>query len=188
MTRTHFGVPGALFSGVNNVDYVRVYVPKGSVLIDASGFSIPDDALFEKPEDGWEMDDDLLFSEALATEDPGSKTAVYEENGKTVFGNWVQTKPGTSSTYRFRYRVPVRVSFRSVEDSLMEKTKSLLGIPDTSSYSLFVQTQPGIVDRTLRVHLRPPEGIQTVWSSHDLLNISVIAGEDVFVRALFERP
>jgi len=40
--RTHTGVKNALFSGVRNVDFMRVYVPYGSTLIEANGFDAPD--------------------------------------------------------------------------------------------------------------------------------------------------
>src|SRR5690606_6034200 len=47
IAREHTGKKGDLFSGVRNVNYLRVYVPLGSTLIDAGGFSPPDPKLFK---------------------------------------------------------------------------------------------------------------------------------------------
>ena len=41
LTRVHAGVKGELFKGANNVSYVRVYVPMGSQLLEATGFEAP---------------------------------------------------------------------------------------------------------------------------------------------------
>ena len=110
IARKHFGIPHALFTGMNNVNYVRLYVPKGSTLISASGFAPPSDLLFKKPNSGWMTDADVAFSEDSISKDPASNTDMYEENGRTVFGNWTQTKPGTTTKTLFSYRLPWKIS------------------------------------------------------------------------------
>jgi hypothetical protein len=185
-TRTHYGIPGALFTGVNNVDYLRLYVPKGSELLSASGFKIPDASLFKVPDPSWQTDTELSYEAAGATTDATSGTRVSEEDGKTVFGNWVQTKPGTSSTATFTYRLPFKIGAPGSE-SLIDTLKHLAGVPKTTRYSLVLQKQSGVVKRTTHVHVHAPASLSTLWSSHDLDDASFDNGTDAALSALFER-
>jgi hypothetical protein len=77
ISRTHHGIQGLLFTGVNNVDYLRVYVPKGSVLLASDGFRAPDPALFEIPDENWIIDDDLAYGMATASLHPTSGTTIF---------------------------------------------------------------------------------------------------------------
>jgi hypothetical protein len=140
--RAHHGVGGEPFSGVRNVDYMRVYVPAGSTLLSASGFEAPPEKLFEKPEDGYKIDLDLKNSEAGALIDAESGTKITSEFGKTVFGNWVQVDPGEEATATFEYLLPFKISFAASEknwlDNLLNKTREENGF-----YQLLLQKQSG---------------------------------------------
>lgn len=172
LTRIHHGIPGVVFSGVNNVDYVRLYVPKGSELINAKGFQIPDERLFEMPSEEWLKDDDLQYASLTKTTHEESRTDVYEENGKTVFGNWVQTAPGDTSEIQFTYRLP---------QSIFEKKTHWA---KTSPYTLTIQKQPGIMDRTTNVTVALSNNIRTVWKSIDDSTVSFDNKTDGFVAML----
>ena len=106
IARTHTGQKGALFSGVRNVDYLRVYVPEGSTLVEARGFNAPDAKLFGLAEAGADTDPALAEQERGMRIDRESGTQVFTEQGKTVFGNWVQTDPGETSTVSLTYKLP----------------------------------------------------------------------------------
>ncbi len=186
VTRTHHGIAGDAFTGVNNVDYVRLYVPQGATLIDSSGFTIPDPALFDIAPSDWKVDDDLLYSFDTLQTDAVTGTATYNESGKTVFGNWVQTKPGQTSTFTFRYRLPFTVAAKP-DSELMAFAKKTLGIPTTESYSLAVQKQSGVLDRSTHVTVGVPANRNVVWSSHDLAGTTFGSATDAFVGALFEK-
>ncbi len=166
ITRTHNGLKNALFSGVNNVNFLRVYVPKGATLLSASGFSIPDVRLFEEPSANWTIDDDVYYNVAKEKIDPASGTAIFEESGKTVFGNWVQTAPGDTSTVRFVYTLPFSINTLNAQ-SWNDQFKKLLGIPKTERYTLVVQKQSGVMDRTTEVRFETPFNLSTIWSSFD---------------------
>ncbi|OGL95405.1 hypothetical protein A2348_02035 [Candidatus Uhrbacteria bacterium RIFOXYB12_FULL_58_10] len=185
VTRTHLGEPGAAFSGVNNVNYARLYVPKGSTLLSASGFTIPDPSLFEIAPDDWIIDDDLLYPMDSLDVDAETQTAVYDEFGKTVFGNWIQTKPGTTSTYSFTYRLPLMLKAEKT-DTFMAFAKRTLGLPSTKEYSLTIQKQSGVTDRTTHVSMNVPDSLATLWSSHDIGDVTFGNAADAFVGALFE--
>lgn len=184
ISRTHLGIQGLLFTGVNNVDFLRVYVPKGSSLIEAEGFSPPDKSLFETPEEHWELDDDILYGLLHQTTDPINGTVISEEHGKTVFGNWVQTRPGTTSTIRLRYTLPFSVDTIN-EENLLEKIQSFVGLPQTDHYTLQIQKQSGIIDRSTNVQLHVPDHLKLLWSSHGT-NASLNNETDVLFATLFE--
>ncbi|MBI2475573.1 DUF4012 domain-containing protein [Candidatus Uhrbacteria bacterium] len=184
VSRTHQGIPGLVFSGVNNVDYMRLYVPKGSELIYSSGFQIPNESLFEKPNQEWEIDDDLQFASIDERHDEKSGTDIYEENGKTVFGNWVQTAPGATTNVKFSYRVPEIMSGKNV--SLLNQVKKFIGLQSTQSYSLTIQKQSGIIDRETSVSVSIPSELKTIWQSHDLSQTIFDNKTDGFFGALFE--
>lgn len=185
ISRSHFGIQGLLFTGVNNVDYLRVYVPKGSILLEASGFSIPDQSLFDIPDEEWAIDDDLAYGLLTASIDPQSGTMVSEEQGKAVFGNWVQTKPGTTSTVTFRYQLPFKLE--SLDGgSVVASLKSLVGLPQTDTYSVLVQKQPGVLDRTTQIHVTLPENLNPLWASHDLDATQLLNTTDELFAILLE--
>lgn len=186
ISRTHYGIQGLLFTGVNNVDYVRVYVPKGSTLLEASGFSIPDQSLFDIPDKDWTIDDDLAYGLLTASIDPTSGTMISEEHGKAVFGNWVQTMPGSTSTVTWRYTLPFKLETLEQESGMLASLKSLIGLPQTDQYSLLVQKQPGVLDRTTHVHVNLPDGLNPLWSSHDLNQPDIQNDTDVLFAILFE--
>ncbi len=187
VTRTHFGQPGSDFSGVNNVDYLRLYVPKGSELLSADGFSIPDASLFDAPMTDWLIDDDLIYGLDGAKTDAKSGTDIFEESGKTVFGNWIQTKPGATSTAHFTYRLPFKVEVGKADPTLIDRLKTSLGVPNTGRYTLTLQKQSGILDRTTTVHLTAPEAWNLAWSSHETDGVSFTNAMDSFFATIFER-
>jgi hypothetical protein len=142
--RMHAGVKGEPFTGVRNVDYLRVYVPTGSKLISASGFEAPPAELFEKPGQDYWADSDLKNSEGNALLDEGSGTRITNESGKTVFGNWIQVDPGEEVIVSVEYLLPFKLS-------LVEETEGwwagLWGEngkeKNVAPYQLLVQKQSG---------------------------------------------
>ncbi len=108
LSRTHNGKEGQIFYGVNNLDYVRFYVPKGSILIEAKGF-LSDDMSnrFKGEAEDLKKDDDLMMIYKSSTMDAESKTEIYTETEKTVFANWISLKPGQSKTVYIKYATPL---------------------------------------------------------------------------------
>lgn len=151
ITRTHNGIPGSSFTGVNNVDFLRIYVPKGSHLLSATGFTVPDTSLFETPDESWLSDPDILYIEEMATIDPTNNTMLFEESGKTVFGNWVQVKPGDTATITFVYELPFQIKEKN--EGILTALKNKVGFKNLTPYSLFLQKQAGVLQRTTTVNI-----------------------------------
>jgi len=106
ISRYHSGQKGDLFTGVRNVDWMRIYVPLGSTLIKAKGFSSVDQEYFKESEDFYEKNEILENSENKAEIDLYSQTKIYQEAGKTVFANWVLTDPGQEQIIEIEYKLP----------------------------------------------------------------------------------
>lgn len=105
-----------------NADYLRVYVPEGSMLIDASGHTIEknkspidyDEAEFKKDTDVIEVESSMIIDEK-------TKTHIYKESGKTVFGNWVFVSPKKDVEVVYKYRLPQRYDFSGDYEIVAQK-------------------------------------------------------------------
>lgn len=91
--------------GINKT-YNKMIVPKGSKVLEWRVIS----------------GDDFPLSDFKNKNLGGVKTS--EENGKTIFGFWLNTKPGEDSKVQIKYRLPASLNF-------------------ADSYSLLMQKQPG---------------------------------------------
>ncbi|MBU4453191.1 DUF4012 domain-containing protein, partial [Patescibacteria group bacterium] len=188
ITKEHTGMSSALFEGVNNVDYVRLYVPEGSEFIQANGFEIPDESLFEQADTPLSSDTDMLLWTANFAKDPISQTDIWDEQGKTVFGNWIQTKPGETEVATFTYKLPWK--FEQTNDSIFQKAKSYIGLKNLNEYSIFIQKQPGVVTRTTTIRVFNATNQKVIWTSqNDLFSSGTEFNndQDRVLSALFEQ-
>jgi hypothetical protein len=95
--------------------------------------------------------------------DQASGTMVSEEFGKTVFGNWVQTRPGETSTAVFVYELPFTISSGH---GLIQAVKNKIGLNSGPAYSLLIQKQSGLLNRQTTATVSAPDR-QILWSSSD---------------------
>lgn len=128
--RLHRGDPDHPEEGVKNMDYMRFYVPEGSVLVSASGFDRPGRGYFLNPEQGYRSDEDYQRIEGSGQIHQPTGVYISSAFGKTVFGHWVQTDAGTSSKVHITYRLPFRVSVGGLWNR-------------SDHYSVLFQKQPG---------------------------------------------
>lgn len=168
LTRTHNGVKGEQFSGVRNVDYVRFYVPQGATLVEARGFNAPDPKLFKLGK-GDELEDPALAAEEKSSNvDRASGTRISVEGNKTVFGNWMMTDPGQSSTVTLVYQLPpgtIAVA-RAPEGRLASFYGKIVGNRrDRMDYSLLLQKQAGTNPMTVTSSIDLPRGFTLSWDS-----------------------
>lgn len=184
--KTHLGLETSFLEGKNNVDFVRFYVPQGSELINAEGFDeIPDDSLFEDSGLQLEPDPDHLFLTSDTTKHEPSGTLSWDENGKTVFGNWIQTKPGETEIVRITYKTPINLGFSSNTENLTDRLKGQFGMQNLASYSLYLQKQSGITRRNTEVTVSHPGNRSIIWQSSentdDINNL-----RDTYLQLLFK--
>lgn len=134
VTRHHRGIPGDVLTGVNNWDYMRLYVPEGSELISASGFSEPEAERVLQPAPNTPVDPDYQAVSGDVYREEQSGMRISKELSKTVFANWVETVPGQSTIVTVSYRLPFRFD---VGGGLFRST---------DQYTLLIQKQPGSFD------------------------------------------
>ncbi len=168
--RGHTGIKNEALTGVRNVNWLRVYVPAGSRLISASGFSQPDAEYFETPDPDW-LDSDFLAEERLSLTDKASGAKIYTEHGKTVFAGWVMTDPGQTAEITFVYELPFNFFRPLVRDGFLDRLNSLLN-PEAKElypYSLLIQKQPGAKPSKFSTALKAPNGLSARWQHPESL-------------------
>lgn len=162
-----------LFTGVRNVDWLRVYVPNGSELIEATGFNSPKENLFEQPEAAWTFDDDLTSEDKSFRRDELSNTKIYQEFGKTVFANWLMVDPGQEVRAHFKYKLSASF-INEIKSDLPDGISALLGSnKKVLTYALMVQKQPGAqrINFTSSVNIQPlafSMPMSKTWQSQSL--------------------
>jgi len=171
--RSHEGLKNEALTGVRNVNWLRIYVPLGSRLLSASGFSIPDAHYFEAPEADW-YESELLAAERLAVTDARSGIKIYQENGKTVFAGWVMTDPGQAADIKISYDLPFNFFSKKPKTEIYnfwEKINNLINKDKTNylNYSLLVQKQPGAHASVFQSTLKLPDNLEFLWSYPDNL-------------------
>ena len=155
ITRAHFGNPLDQWEGKTNVDYIRLYVPLGSKLISAEGFSTIENSRYILPDQHAEPDADLQRVEQNAIIDEKSNTRITAEFNKTTFGNWLSVDPGSSITASITYSLPWKLQLGG-----------LFGKSD--QYSLYIQKQPGMVNNFFTSQVALPEKFDVLWKSSEL--------------------
>jgi hypothetical protein len=93
--------------GLQNKSFVRIFVPKGSKLLNSSGFDAVNlDVKYDLP---GKPHPAVALWEADAVKSVSSGMQVGLESGKTYFGSWVVLKGGESKTVTLEYELPFRL-------------------------------------------------------------------------------
>jgi hypothetical protein len=167
-----------------NADYMRVYVPKGSKLLSAEGYTRE---TVEPPVDydrlGFRRDAEVEAQERGIVIDPESGTQIYEEAGKTVFGNWVYVSPQETVTVTYTYLLPFTVQPEADSED------------EASRYTVTYQKQSGSVGSQLDSRIVLVPRLQSGWqASQNLvpyeggLRLEDDLKTDVFAEVMFGRP
>lgn len=192
--RQHNGIKHEKYTGVRNVDWMRIYVPQNSELIFAEGFSAPNENYFERPENNWEIDPDILKTEGLAIEHEVSRTKIYKEQNKTVFANWAMVDPGETTTITLKYKLPFRVNTKDAEQGIWDEIKKYINPSQKQigAYSLLAQKQPGSIGSAFTANLSLPNNLKPIWRYGDQVNkkngweINKSLTQDNYWAAIFE--
>jgi hypothetical protein len=169
ITRTHTAFKNEPLVGVRNVDWLRIYVPSGSELISSSGFISPDSSYFEKPDPAWETNEFIANTEDLAITEADTGTKIYQENGKTVFANWLMLDPGNSATVTFKYKLPFNLWQQEQKTDFLSRLNNWLNSSANNfyNYSLLLQKQPGAENESFVTELKLPSFTKLIWNSVD---------------------
>jgi hypothetical protein len=152
ITRHHNGgnMPYEWWNKVN-ADYMRVYIPKGSKLISATGQTreinsppLDYDAL------GYKRDPQVKMEEDSTVIDEKTGTRIYDESNKTVFANWVYVSPQETVEIKYSYLLPFKI-----------ETNSTTKPADT--YSLLAQKQAGSIGSSFTSKIAYPDLYKVLW-------------------------
>lgn len=151
------------FYNRDNSAYIKVYVPKGSVLESIQGQSITDfRPLIDHEDFGFKRDQELERIES-SIKKPFAGVDVFEESGKTVFGFWLITKPKQTKSVTLKYKTPTSVA--------------------DGKYSLLWQKQSGTGQDQIGFSFKLPDGKSMLNKSAELQTIgnSLILNSDLSV-------
>lgn len=166
-----------IFASSSNKNYMRIYVPEGSKLLEATGFS--------------DLAENICTTTANLEEDPEinelssryfvdelSGVKVNTEFNKTVYGGWQEIKPGEEKEIYLKYQLPFTLSFNknnSFWSSFLFKNNNSLNF---DSYSIYYQKQSGINSK-LYTNYSWGSGLDLVWSSMDKFSSNVLFDRDL---------
>ncbi len=158
--RSNFGPIDDVFTKTPNRSYLRVYAPLGAKLVKALGFVQPSAKAF-KPVDPALKIDESLITENEAVVDYASQTKIYNENGRTVFGNWVTLNPGESRDLLLVYELPAKLKTEvAPAEGWTGKIKAAFFENRPATYGLLVQKQPGENDDEFFSNVIYPDGFE----------------------------
>jgi ABC-type multidrug transport system fused ATPase/permease subunit len=163
--RKHIGIKREPFSGVRNVNWMRIYVPLGSELLEAGGFRTPSEIYFEDPDISWGKDKNVYEEELNSKTDEESGVKIYSESNKTVFANWSMVDPGEEVIVYIKYKLPFKVKQEEKEENFLSGFKTFLNPAQKplTPYSILFQKQPGAMPSELEVNAHIPYNYEAVW-------------------------
>jgi hypothetical protein len=156
ITRKHNGgnTPYDWWNKVN-ADYIRVYVPGNSQLLDASGQTRE---FVSPPLDyqalGFKKDPQVEQEEQEIKVDDATGTRIYSENHKTVFANWIYVSPGETVVLKYKYKLPFKLVFDALQHPV-------------DSYSALYQKQSGSEGSSLISNISYLGDFNPIWKFPD---------------------
>lgn len=138
-----------------NADYMRLYVPQGSKLLEVSGQTREFDS---PPLDyaalGFKADPQVKMEEDSMVIDEESGTKIYNESDKTVFANWVYVSPQETAEITYKYILPFKVGAK-------------LKTGTVNTYSVLFQKQAGSLGSKLVSQVDYPASQKIIWKYPD---------------------
>ncbi len=156
ITRKHNGgnTPFDWWNKVN-ASYMRVYVPEGSKLLEASGQTRE---YVSPPLDydmlGFKKDPQLAQQDDSARVDDATGTKIYDEDHKTVFANWAYVSPGETVVLKYKYILPFKISIEEPSHP-------------ADSFSVLYQKQSGSMGSKLSARVNLPDDLKITWKYPD---------------------
>jgi len=162
--REHKGDTDDIFENMTNTSYLKIFVPQGSQLIRANGFTNMKDTNFYQPLANTIPDQTLSKKIIPVSVDSLSKTEIFNEAGKTVFANWVKTDINEASKIELSYVLPFQLNLPESDSWPKELINSIFNNSNSSQfYSLFIQKQSGVQNINLTTNIILPDNYKIKW-------------------------
>lgn len=165
-----------------NANYMRVYVPKGSILLSAEGqtreFNSPP---LDYKALGFKTDAQVQMEEDSMKIDEESGTRVYEDGDKTVFANWAYVSPQETVVVKYKYQLPFKLEMNATDRP-------------ADTYSLLAQKQSGSPGSKFVSEISYAENHDIIWSypsevakENNRIRMETDLRTDKFIGAAFVR-
>ena len=128
----------------NNINYMRTYLPKGTRILNVSGYTDREEENELSGIAGYEQDVDLKSINESLTHNEDWDIDIFEESGKFVIGGWVITKPTETSQVMIEYELPFKLKSYDI-------------------YSLILQKQSGTLGVKYKYNLELPKNKKSIW-------------------------
>jgi len=160
-----------------NSNWQRIYVPEGSELISAEGYTREVSAApvnYEKLE--FIEDEMVTMEESSMRLDEYTGTRIYTDSGKTVFANWTYVSPGETLVIKYKYLLPFKLRFDEIKKP-------------ADTYSLLVQKQAGDENSWVHSQVKGLENFKILYHSPSNIqvpnwNINTKFTKDIFGGAV----
>lgn len=135
-----------------NIEFTRIYTPLGSELISVYGFN-DDVKINNTVYSNYDKDPDLKNLNELSIKDFNTNTTIYNDEGKTIFGNFIYLNPGEERQIVIKYKLPFKVNLKSDEKNL---------------YRIYLQKQSGVENLQYDISMKVNE--YNVFMEDEILN------------------
>jgi hypothetical protein len=133
----------------DNINYMRIYIPKGSSILNVSGYTDRSERQVLDGVAGYEQDSDLKYISETLVHNEDWDIDVFEESGKLVIGGWVVTRPGETSQVMVEYELPFELRSYDI-------------------YSLILQKQSGALGIKYQYNLELPQNKKSIWQESSI--------------------
>ena len=120
----------------NNINYMRTYIPKGSRILNVSGYTEKQARSEPQGIAGYNQDQDLKSIKDTLIHNEDWDIDIFEESGKLVIGGWVITKPGEISQIMLEYELPFKFNSSDIYSLILQKQAGTLGVRYQYSFDL----------------------------------------------------
>jgi hypothetical protein len=120
----------------DNIDYLRVYIPKNSRILNISGYNDREEKIITQDIAGYSQDPDLKAIESTLSHNEDWDIDTFEESGKSVIGGWVITKPRETSQIMIEYELPFEFNSYDIYSLILQKQAGTLGVKYEYSFDL----------------------------------------------------
>jgi len=120
----------------DNINYMRVYIPKGSRIINVNGYTDKKEKPNQQGIAGYNQDQDLKSINESLSHNEDWDIDTFEESGKSVIGGWVITKPRETSQIMIEYELPFTFKPYDIYSLILQKQAGTLGVKYEYSFDL----------------------------------------------------
>ncbi len=122
----------------DNINYMRVYMPKGSRILSVKGYTDKEE---KKPNDdiaSFDQDVDLKAIQDTLVHNEDWDIDIFEETNKSVIGGWLITQPKQTSEVTIEYELPFTLSSGDIYSLILQKQSGTIG----SRYNYTIDISP----------------------------------------------